>query len=74
MSYYPAAELLQELLEDGEVFNFIYLPITDHYFSAAINNGFYELWNITTGVLIVPICIDDDICTKIEAGIEAFLE
>ena len=50
------------------------LSVTDHDMSFAFEDGFDQGLNIWSIILIVPVGIDNDVCTQFQARVEAGLK
>ena len=74
LSDYSTAEFLQEFFESREVFYVVGLAVTNDNLGFTTNYGLDPLWYVLINTLVIPICIDDVVCTQSQTGIQAFTE
>ena len=65
-----APHVLQDLLHEREVLDFAGLPVADHEVGATLEDRCDEFWNIAAVVLVVPVGIDDDVRTRLQAVVD----
>ena len=68
---HPASQFLQFFLHRAKMLNLFSLSITYYNISLAFQDRFYQLRYILPLVLIISICIDDNISAKPQAGIQS---
>lgn len=69
-----AAEVLELLFEEAEVWDLIALAVADDDIGSFVEDRLDELRDILAVVLVVPIRVDDDIGSEHQAAVEASSE
>ena len=70
LAHHAAACLLQLLFEAGEMLDAVRIPIADDHLGFSLQNRLYQRRNIPAVILVVAVCIDDDIRAQPQAGIQ----
>src|SRR5574344_388329 len=71
LSYNVASKMLQFFLKRRKILGFIYRSLTDNNISLTIKNRPYKLFNVLTAILIICICVNNDICSMLKACINS---
>ena len=60
-AHHPASQSLQFLLDKRKFFNLVNRALTDHNIRLFLQDGLHQLPDIRTAVLVVRICVDDNV-------------
>ena len=70
----PGAQLLQQLLQRGEVGDPVGLPVGDHDVGLLFQDRAHQVGNPLLGILVVPVGVDHDVRAQLQRPVHAVEE